>query len=167
MTNPFKDGDYVVYNPKKFYKTYSTPHNLTVGNIYNVIKASTELVTIQDTRGIKLGMWTYKVFDELESMQPKYKLVCPTWVPSSPEDQQTDGPKTSDGGSSTYYNLPPNARDVDDLIEHKDMNYRIANIFKACYRYGEKAGTSQLYDLKKIMFFAQREVERLERTEES
>ena len=168
--NPFKAGDLVVYNPKPpFYAT----DDLIIGSICTVIKATTELVSVQDTQGIKLGMWSYKVFDKVVTVQfedksiyamPDMSLLYPMSDKSLPEDQKTDGPKTSDGGSSTYYNLPPNARDVDDLIEHKDMNYRIANIFKACYRYGEKAGTSQLYDLKKIMFFAQREVERLERT---
>ncbi len=67
----------------------------------------------------------------------------------------------SDGGSSSYYLIPEAARDLLDLIEHKKMEFGIGNIFKACYRLGEKEGTSKKYDLNKIIFFAKRELERL------
>lgn len=36
------------------------------------------------------------------------------------------------------------------------MDFAIGNIFKACYRLGEKEGTDLLYDLNKIIFFAER-----------
>jgi len=65
----------------------------------------------------------------------------------------------SDGGSTSYYDLPPGARDIGDLIEHRSMPYGIANIFKACYRIGRKAGNDDEYDLNKIIYFAQRELE--------
>jgi hypothetical protein len=67
----------------------------------------------------------------------------------------------SDGGSSEYYMLPASAKDLDDLIIHKNMPWHIANIFKACYRYGEKAGHDKLYDCKKIGWFQQKEKEHL------
>ncbi|MGH0328704.1 hypothetical protein [Sinorhizobium meliloti] len=70
-------------------------------------------------------------------------------------------PIKSDGGSSSYYLIPNGARDLLDLIEHKRMEFGIGNIFKACYRLGEKDGTSKRYDLNKIIFFAQRELARL------
>lgn len=66
--------------------------------------------------------------------------------------------KTSDGGSTDYYKIPQGATDLQDLIEHKDMNFSIGNIFKACYRLGEKSGAPKDYDLRKIIFFAQREL---------
>lgn len=69
-------------------------------------------------------------------------------------------PVKSDGGSTSYYQLPEGAEELQDLIEHKDMNFSIGNIFKACYRLGEKQGADRQYDLKKIIFFAQRELER-------
>lgn len=62
----------------------------------------------------------------------------------------------SDGGSTSYYDLPPGARDIGDLIEAKNMSYNLANIFKACYRLGEKEGTEVLYDINKIIYFANR-----------
>jgi hypothetical protein len=68
----------------------------------------------------------------------------------------------SDGGSSEYYQLPSGARELLDLIEHKNMTFGVGNIFKACYRLGEKSGTNKAYDLRKIIFFAQRELDRIE-----
>ena len=65
----------------------------------------------------------------------------------------------SDGGSSSYYDLPPSAVDIGDLIEYRRMSYGVANIFKACFRLGQKDGISDEYDLNKIIYFAQRELE--------
>ncbi|WP_181181956.1 MULTISPECIES: hypothetical protein [unclassified Mesorhizobium] len=45
-----------------------------------------------------------------------------------------------------------------DLIEHKRMGFSVGNIFKACYRLGSKEGTTRRYDLKKIIYFAEREL---------
>ena len=70
---------------------------------------------------------------------------------------------TSDGGSTTYYDIPEGAMDLQDLIEWKNMNFSIGNIFKACYRLGQKSGQDDLYDINKIIFFAQREKFRLEK----
>ena len=67
----------------------------------------------------------------------------------------------SDGGSSDYYKLPEGAKELDDLIVHKKMPWHIANIFKACYRYGDKAGHDKLYDCNKIGWFQQKEKELL------
>jgi hypothetical protein len=62
----------------------------------------------------------------------------------------------SDGGSTKYYELPPNAKELNDLIEFKNMNFALANIFKACYRFGEKDGAEKLYDINKMIYFAER-----------
>jgi hypothetical protein len=62
----------------------------------------------------------------------------------------------SDGGSTDYYKIPAGATDLIDLIEHKKMGFSLGNIFKACYRLGEKEGNDLLYDLNKIIFFAER-----------
>jgi len=62
------------------------------------------------------------------------------------------------GGSSSYYQLPSGAKELGDLIEGKQMNFNIGNIFKACYRLGEKPNVDALYDLNKILWFVQREI---------
>lgn len=65
-------------------------------------------------------------------------------------------PVSSDGGSSSYYNLPDYAQELNDLIEAKGMSFARANIFKAVYRMGEKDGIDAEYDINKIIFFAER-----------
>lgn len=70
------------------------------------------------------------------------------------------------GWSSSYYELPPNAKELQDLIEYKNMNFAVANVFKAAYRLGDKPGTEELYDLDKIIWFAKREKARLLRLQE-
>jgi len=71
----------------------------------------------------------------------------------------------SDGGSTAYYDLPKEAKDIGDLIEYRNMSFNVGNIFKACYRIGQKDGTTELYDLEKIVYFAQRELKRAKVTE--
>lgn len=66
------------------------------------------------------------------------------------------------GLDGQYYKLPGSARELQDLIEYKNMNFNVGNIFKAAYRLGDKPGVSKRYDLEKILFYAQRELDRLE-----
>lgn len=63
---------------------------------------------------------------------------------------------SSDGGSTAYYRIPVGATELNDLIEHKNMSFALGNIFKACYRYGEKDSASRLYDARKMRYFADR-----------
>lgn len=72
------------------------------------------------------------------------------------EPEANPTPARSDGSSTDYYKLPPGAADLLDLIEYKKMSFALGNIFKACYRLGEKEGVDLKYDLNKIIFFAER-----------
>lgn len=69
----------------------------------------------------------------------------------------------SDGDSADYYVLPEGATQLQDLISHRDMNSQIGEIFRACYRYGIVSHSDKMRDAKKIRFYAQAEVERLEK----
>lgn len=71
--------------------------------------------------------------------------------------------KTSDGGSSPYYEILPGEKDAQDIIERKSMNFARGNVFKAAWRMGEKDVASELYDWRKIKWFAEREIARLEK----
>jgi len=64
----------------------------------------------------------------------------------------------NNGGSTDYYKLPSKAIDLQDLIEFKNMNFSLGNIFKAVYRLGSQSHSSKERDLNKIIFFAQREL---------
>jgi len=59
----------------------------------------------------------------------------------------------SDGLSTSYYEIPKHATELRHLISHKGMSKSRGDIFKACYRLGEKDGTEILYDLNKMKFF--------------
>lgn len=69
----------------------------------------------------------------------------------------------SDGSTADYYVLPEGATQLQDLISHRDMNSQIGEIFRACYRYGIVSHSDKMRDAKKIRFYAQAEVERLEK----
>lgn len=70
----------------------------------------------------------------------------------------------SNGGSTPHqYSIPSDAKELQDLIEYRNMNFAVGNIFKACYRMGYKEGADELYDLNKIIFFAKREKKRIKR----
>ena len=62
----------------------------------------------------------------------------------------------SGGGSSSYYKIPKDAKELNDLIEFKDMSFAVGNIFKACYRLGEKDSVGKEYDIDKMMWFTGR-----------
>lgn len=69
----------------------------------------------------------------------------------------------SDGSTASYYQLPDDAKELQDLISHKDMNAQIGEIFRSCYRYGEVSHSDRLRDAKKIKYYAEAEIKRLEK----
>jgi hypothetical protein len=69
----------------------------------------------------------------------------------------------SDGSSADYYDLPEGAKKLQDLISFRDMNAQLGEIFRACYRYGIVAHSPKIRDLNKIIFYAQAEIEKLEK----
>jgi len=69
----------------------------------------------------------------------------------------------SDGSTASYYELPKNVSELQHLISHRDMNAQIGEIFRSCYRYGIASHSDQLRDAKKIRFYINAEIERLEK----
>ena len=69
----------------------------------------------------------------------------------------------SDGSTAPYYELPSNCKELQDLISHRNMNAQMGEIFRACYRYGLVAHSDNMRDIKKILFYANAELQRLER----
>lgn len=70
---------------------------------------------------------------------------------------------TSDGSTASYYQLPEGATELQDLISHRDLNAQIGEIFRAAYRYGQCPHSPKIRDIKKIIYYAQAELARLER----
>lgn len=69
---------------------------------------------------------------------------------------------TSDGSTASYYELPSGARELQDLISFKNMNAQIGEIFRECYRYGQASHSDEIRGIKKILFYAQAELKRIE-----
>jgi hypothetical protein len=69
---------------------------------------------------------------------------------------------TSDGSSASYYELPTNCSELQDLISHKNMNAQIGEIFRECYRYGQASHSDEIRGIKKMLFYAKAELKRLE-----
>lgn len=67
------------------------------------------------------------------------------------------------GSTPSQYGLPAGATDLQDLIEYRGMNFALGNVFKACYRRGTCSHSDELRDMRKVLWFAEREVKRLER----
>jgi hypothetical protein len=71
----------------------------------------------------------------------------------------------SDGSSASYYELPNNASELQDLISDKNMNAQIGEIFRECYRYGKASHSDEMRGIKKILFYAKAELVRLQNLE--
>lgn len=97
------------------------------------------------------------------------RLVDGVWVPEPPVIQEYTG------GSSSYYKVNvgnpvsggiPYVVECQDVIEALDMSFSEGNIFKAIWRIcaakngkAKKGYEDSVYDLEKIIFFAQRELQ--------
>ena len=69
----------------------------------------------------------------------------------------------SDGSTASYYELPAGAAQLQDLISHRNMNAQMGEIFRATYRYGLASHSDQLRDAKKIKFYIEAEIARLQK----
>ena len=70
---------------------------------------------------------------------------------------------TSDGSTADYYKLPAGATELQDLISHRNLNAQDGEIFRAIYRKGRASHSDELRDARKVLFYAQAEVNRLEK----
>jgi hypothetical protein len=69
----------------------------------------------------------------------------------------------SDGSTASYYDLPPGATTLNDLIQYRNMNHAIGELFCAAFRYGQASHSDRLRDAKKIKFYIEAEIKRLEK----
>lgn len=73
--------------------------------------------------------------------------------------------QTSDGSTASYYELPEGATELQDLISHRNMNAQVGEMFRSLYRYGQASHSDCKRDIKKVIFYAQAELKRLEKLE--
>lgn len=76
------------------------------------------------------------------------------------KNESQDKKQKNNGGASDWYSLPKDANTLQDLIEHRNMNGSVKDIFKACYRLGIKE-EDELRDLNKMAYYSLREVGRI------
>ena len=84
--------------------------------------------------------------------ESKGNLCCETTAPNIKQN--------NNGGASDWYSLPKDAKTLQDLIEYRNMNGSVKDIFKACYRLGIKE-EDELRDLNKMAYYSLREVGRI------
>ena len=74
-----------------------------------------------------------------------------------------DDKSLNNGGSTDYYKFKENWKECADIIEDREMNYNQGNIFKSafCFNIGRHSGTDYIRELNKIIYFANRELERV------
>ena len=77
-------------------------------------------------------------------------------------------PEETPGGSCpSQYRFPHGFTEIQDLVEHRNMNFAVGNIFKACYRMCNCTHSDAERDLNKILWFAKRELDRITNKEEA
>lgn len=87
------------------------------------------------------------------------------------EEEHSQAKISSDGGPSSYYDFPSDWITLNDYIEYKSEwqwgadSFHLANITKAGCRWGDKEGTTKIYDAKKIVYSALRVLRRLAGTQ--
>lgn len=74
--------------------------------------------------------------------------------------------ETSNGTTARYYELPPGATQLQDLISYRNLNAQDGEIMRATYRKGRASHSDELRDARKVLFYARAEVERLEKLQE-
>lgn len=65
----------------------------------------------------------------------------------------------NNGGSSSYYEIPPDCKTLQDIIVKQGMDFTQGNIFKAVYRWDKKPDLE--YNLNKILWFVEDALRRL------
>jgi hypothetical protein len=92
----------------------------------------------------------------------KLQSMIKSELKGKPQQVMPVAPTKSDGSTADYYQLPKGATQLQDLISHRDMNAQLGEIFRAAYRFGEASHSDKLRDAKKIKFYIEAEIKRLE-----
>ncbi len=76
-------------------------------------------------------------------------------------------PNENDGSNAgtNHYNLPEDATELKHLIWAKDMNAQEGEIFRSAWRMGGATHSDKARDLRKIIAYAEQELERMAKYE--
>jgi len=81
------------------------------------------------------------------------------WEAAFKDGKQED--EGNGGRTRVQYDLPPKAEQIQDLIEYRNMNFARGEMFKSLYRGDTCEHSGDLREARKVLWFAQREVDRL------
>ena len=150
----------------KFYRivsetddTYSVINNYRVSREYpkSIFEKPGEVFTyFQVTQPVNLGRLVEKA--DIET----WKKTAWGGVKTPVEELKQDSSKIdsiNNGGSTDYYKINPEWKDLADIIEERELSYNQANILKAAFTFnlGRHSGTDELRDINKIIYFAERQ----------
>lgn len=108
--------------------------------------------------------WTKKLQDSLDKKQKELKMGISGVTNTKKEVFTKVGTgEVSDGTTASYYELPEGAAEIQDLISYKNMNAQVGEMFRGLYRYGQASHSDMKRDIKKVIFYGQAELERLEK----
>ena len=109
-----------------------------------------------------VGNQYYSNCARLGERLPYWQFAVKTVAPSS-ELTKTETPTTKTGGPAKYYDYPfKNWVTVNDMIDYLSQkqwgwrSYIFKDILKACFRWGQKEGTTEIYDAEKIVYYGVR-----------
>lgn len=111
------------------------------------------------------------IIDAAEGKDPKYEIPAESEDPNVAimqklrgiSEGETINKVASDGSTASYYELPAGAEQLQDLISYRNMNAQLGEIFRECYRYGQASHCDELRGAKKIKFYIDAEIARLEK----
>lgn len=86
------------------------------------------------------------------------------WMDKAINTAKSQEPQNN-GGTTDYYQLSPDWKQAQDIIEARDMNFAQGNILKAAFCFNTKRheGTNYERELNKIVWFCNRELERIKK----
>ena len=164
VTNKSKVTKFFNKNPTATVREAATATGVSYNTAWTVRK------DIQAIADEAIGLPSRKDFDKWLHRDDKTSSVVRSknYIPK-PQEHKTpqlveklvDNARVSDGSTARYYELPDGAKELQDLISHKNMNSQIGEIFRAAYRYGESSHSNELRDAKKIKFYIDAEIKRL------
>lgn len=98
-----------------------------------------------------------RIDQEYETKRRLESLERQVIIPSRPENNVEDD-SINNGGSTDYYKINPEWKDLQDIIEERKMIYSQANILKVAFTFnvGRHEGTDELREINKIIYFAER-----------
>lgn len=142
------ETEYFVVNNNKIKKKYPKSIFEKPGEVFTYS---------QVTEQPNLGRLVEK--DDIETWK---KVAWGSIVKTMDESQKGNiipGDPINNGGSTDYYKIKPEWRDLMDIIEERKLTYSQANILKAAFTFnlGRHAGTDELRDINKIIYFAERQ----------